>query len=314
MQDFLFALESVAPVFLITFLGIMLKRARLINDQFVADSSKLVFNVAMPVLVFLKLSQVNFNQVFQIRQIIYLYVSTLISVAFIWLSILPFIRKGKDRGAFVQGAFRGNFAIVGFAIIANLFGESALGKAAMVLALIMPLQNLISVILLMLSTHRGQKVEWKLILSRVIKNPLIVSAFIAIIFAVLKIPVHSILVRTGEYLAGITLPLALLGIGGSFKMEEARRASKMAFAASGIKLILMPLICTWGAIRIGMRGLDLAVVFILFAAPAAIASFIMARTMGANSRLAGNIVIISTFGAVITITFGLYILKYFQLI
>ncbi|NQT26012.1 AEC family transporter [candidate division KSB1 bacterium] len=314
MHEFLFILESVAPVFLITFLGMVLKRVHMINDQFVADSSKLVFNVAMPVLVFLKLSEVNFGQVFQIRQILYLYFATFTAVVIIWLSVLRLIPQGEDRGAFIQGAVRSNFAIVGFAIISNLFGEAALSKAAMVLAFIMPLHNILSVIILTLSSHPGKTVEWKTIFSRVIKNPLIVSAAIAILFAVFKIPVHSIFKNTGNYLAGITLPLALLGIGGSLNIDEIKRASKMAFAASGIKLILLPLLGTLGAIWIGMRGQDLAVIFILFAAPTAIASFVMAQTMGANSRLAGNIVIISTFGAVLTITVGLYILKYYQLI
>ena len=55
MQQFVFTLETVAPVFMITFLGIFLKRIRLIDEKFVYDSSKLVFNVALPVLIFLHL-------------------------------------------------------------------------------------------------------------------------------------------------------------------------------------------------------------------------------------------------------------------
>lgn len=314
MQDLLFTFESVAPVFLITFLGTLLKRGRLINDQFVTDSSRLVFNVAMPVLIFLKLSEVDFRQLFHVRLILYLYLMTMVSVAVIWLFVLRFIQKGEDRGAFIQGAFRSNFAIVGFAIIANLFGEDALAKAAFVLALVMPLHNFLSVVILTISTNPEDAIEWKLIAFRVLKNPLIVAAAIAILFALVHIPLHPILARTGDYLAGLTLPLALLGIGGSLNMEAVKRASKMAFAASGIKLIMLPLLGTLGAVWIGMRGLDLAVIFILFSAPTAIASFVMAQTMGANSRLAGNIVIISTFGAIVTITLGLYILKTVQFI
>lgn len=314
MQDFLFILRSVTPVFLITFLGIVLKRVHILNARFVADSSRLVFNVSLPVLIFLKLCSMNLEQVFRIRQMVYLYAATTVAVAAIWIMSLRLIRGGADRGAFIQGAFRSNFAIVGFAIIASVFGEDALSKAAMVLALVMPLHNLLSVIILTVSTHPEKTIEWRTILWRVLKNPLILSAVMALPFACFDIPVHSIFIRTGNYLAAMTLPLALLGIGASLNLEEIRRASKMAFAASGIKLILLPLAGTWGAIVLGLRDMDLAVVFILFSAPTAIASFVMAETMGANSRLAGNIILISTFGAVLTMTAGLYVLKFYRFI
>lgn len=309
MQNFLFILQSVTPVFLIMFLGIALKRARIINDRFVTDSSRLVFNVSMPVLIFLKLSDIDFNEVFRLGQMLYLYAATGIAVALIWLFARRTIPEDRDKGAFIQGAFRSNFAIVGLAVILNLFGEEALGKAAMVLAVMLPFHNLLSVVILTVSASPESKLEWKTILCRVLKNPLIIAAAAATVFAVLEIPLHAIFIKTGDYLAALTLPLALLGIGGSFNLHEMKHASRAAFAAAGVKLILLPAAGTWGAVCAGMRDLDLAVVFVLFAAPTAIASFVMARAMGANSRLAGNIVIISTFGAVITLTLGLTLLK-----
>lgn len=49
--------------------------------------------------------------------------------------------------------------------------------------------------------------------------------------------------------------------------------------------------------------------FVLFGCPTAIVSFIMAESMGANSNLAGNIVLITTLGSVFTIAIGILILK-----
>jgi len=54
--------------------------------------------------------------------------------------------------------------------------------------------------------------------------------------------------------------------------------------------------------------------YILFACPTAIVSFIMADAMGANSRLAGNIVLISTIASVFTIAAGIVIMKELSLI
>ncbi|MEJ5263143.1 MAG: AEC family transporter, partial [Ignavibacterium sp.] len=128
----------------------------------------------------------------------------------------------------------------------------------------------------------------------------------------IKLP--SIVITTGNYLSELALPLALIGIGGSLNLEQIKKASALAFTSSVIKLIIIPLILTTIAFVFGYSGVDLGIMFILFASPTAIVSFIMAEAMGANSKLAGNIILISTLGSVFTIAAGILILKSFGLI
>ena len=71
----------------------------------------------------------------------------------------------------------------------------------------------------------------------------------------------------------------------------------------------MPLAATIFAIQYGFKNEDLGIIFILFACPTAVASFIMADAMGVNSKLAGNIVLVTTVLSVFTIAVGLFILK-----
>jgi len=59
---------------------------------------------------------------------------------------------------------------------------------------------------------------------------------------------------------------------------------------------------------------NFGIMFVLFASPTAIVSFIMAEAMGSNSKLAGNIVLISTVASVFTIAAGIVILKELSLI
>ncbi|MGD8305527.1 MAG: AEC family transporter, partial [Ignavibacteria bacterium] len=75
-----------------------------------------------------------------------------------------------------------------------------------------------------------------------------------------------------------------------------------------------PVILTTGAYYFGYRDTDLGIMFILFACPTAIVSFIMAEAMGCNSKLAGNIIVISTIGSVITISAAIIILRSTNLI
>lgn len=309
MQNFLFILESVAPVFLITFLGILLRRKKLINDQFVHDSSQLVFKVALPVLVFINLSNIQVDQVFNSAQIAFCLVATFVSFSLIWMLSRSFIHTGRERGTFVQGSFRSNYSIVGFAIIAGVFGEHALANGALILAFIMPLYNLLSIVVLTISSRKDKHIDWSHSLLQILKNPLIIAAVFSILFSIFRISVHPIIIRTGRYLAAMALPVALLGIGGSLNLEAIKKASRLAVSASFIKLILIPLVWTPIAIQMGFRGDNLGVLYVLFATPTAVASFVMAKSLGGSAKLAGNIVLISTLGASITMTVGLYLLK-----
>jgi predicted permease len=53
----------------------------------------------------------------------------------------------------------------------------------------------------------------------------------------------------------------------------------------------------------------LGVLYILFASPTAVSSYIMAKAMKNDSNLAANIVLISTLGSILTIFLGVFTMK-----
>ena len=53
LAAFEYTLAVTAPVFLIVFLGLYLKYSKRIDDGFIGTASKLVFNLCLPVLMFL---------------------------------------------------------------------------------------------------------------------------------------------------------------------------------------------------------------------------------------------------------------------
>ena len=229
------------------------------------------------------------------------------------MAVIPFIKNPEDKSAFIQGAFRGNYAIVGLALISNLFGDDALGKATLMLAFLLPIYNVLAVIVLIIPKHQG-KIDFKTIFVEILFNPLILAVIFALPFSYYKLKLPEMFVSTGSYLSDLALPLALVGIGGSLNMENLKRASTLAFSSSIIKIVVLPLILTFIAIFLGYRNDDLGIMFIVFACPTAIASFVMADVMGANSKLAGNIIMITTLGSVFTISIGILLLKSFGLI
>jgi len=314
LDNILFTANIVAPVFLIIAVGYFAKRIKIINEVFVDVTAKFVFQISLPVFIFLKISVLDLSQVFEFKQIIYIYLGTIVTYFLIWFSTIPFINNPKDKSAFIQGAFRGNYAIVGLALISNLFGHDALGKATIILAFLLPLYNVLAVIVLTIPLKTEEKSIIKSAFYDILLNPLILAVIFALPFSFFKIKLPEMFITTGGFLSDLALPLALVGIGGSINTENLKRASNLAFTSSIIKIVLIPIILTFGAYLLGYKDIDLGIMFILFACPTAIASFIMADVMGANSKLAGNIIMITTLGSVFTISLGILILKSFGLI
>ncbi|MBE0570290.1 MAG: AEC family transporter [Ignavibacteriaceae bacterium] len=314
IDNIIFTANVVAPVFLLVALGYFVKKINVINENFVDVTSKFVYSVSLPALVFINIAEIDLSEAIDFSQIIYIYSATLLSFVLIWLFSMPFIKEGKNLSVFVQGAYRSNFAIVGFAIVSKLFGSYALGKAALVLAFILPLYNILAVIILTVPLRKEKKLNLKSTVFEILFNPLIIAVIVGLPFSYFKIEIPSFINLTIGFLAELALPLALIGIGGSLNLQNIKKASGLAFTSSAIKIIIVPLLLTLGAYHFGFRELDLGIMFVLFASPTAIVSFIMAEAMGANSKLAGNIVLISTVASVFTIAAGIVILKELALI
>jgi predicted permease len=314
IDNIIFTGNVVAPVFLLVALGYFVKRINVINENFVDVTSKFVYTVSLPALVFINITEIDLSEAIDFNQIIYIYAATLFSFFVVWIFSVPFIKDGKNLSVFVQGAYRSNFAIVGFAIVSKLFGDYALGKAAIVLAFVLPLYNVLAVIILTVPLRKERKLNLKSTLFEIILNPLIIAVIVGLPFSYYRIEIPSLISSTAGFLSELALPLALIGIGGSLNLQNIRNASGLAFSSSAIKIILIPLVLTFGAYHFGFKGLDLGIMFVLFSCPTAIVSFIMAEAMGANSKLAGNIVLISTVASVFTIAAGIVILKELLLI
>jgi len=309
LDNIIFTFNIIAPVFLIIALGFIIKKIGIINENFVAITSKFVFNVSLPAFIFMKISALDLHAALDMGQIIFIYAGTLLVYFVIWIISSLFIKDGRDLSVFVQGAYRSNYAIVGLAIIANLFGDEGLGKASLILAFLLPFYNVLAVVILTVPMRKIRKLNLLSTVYEVMLNPLIIAVIISLPFSYFNLELPQMLFITGNFLSDVALPLALIGIGGSLNIENIKRASTLAFSSSILKLIVVPIVLTIFAYLFGYRGMDLGIMFILFACPTAIVSFIMAEAMGCNSKLAGNIVVISTIGSVFTISAAIIFLK-----
>lgn len=309
LQSLVFTGNIVAPIFFILFLGYFMRRIGVLNDNFIHVASRLVFTITLPALVFLSIARMDFHAMFNPHLLGYVLLSTLASYVLIWWGGSRWIQDPRDLASFIQGAFRSNFGIIGLAMSFNLFGHEGLAQASLVLALIIPLYNVLAIICLTVPLNRAEGMNPLKMGLAILRNPLILSVLAALPFSYYTLELPAMVARTGDYFSDLTLPLALLTIGGSLDIRSLRKTSGSSFWATLIKLVLLPLVFTPLAWLLGFRGQELAILLVLFACPSAAASFIMAKAMGANASLAANVILTTTLGSVVTLSVAIYSIR-----
>ncbi|WP_288129228.1 AEC family transporter [Microbulbifer sp.] len=305
-ETFSFALSVTAPIFLTLLVGYGLARVKLLSDSFVDDASKLVFLVTLPALLFFNIFGSDARLGDEWPLLLAGLIGTVLTVPLAWLFARPL--EYGDRSAFIQGAFRGNLGIIGLAWAANAYGPHGLAQAALLMAVITIFYNVAAVSLFAVYSQKA-RFSWKKLGVDILRNPLIVAIVLALIAKGVGLKLPQMIVQTGDYLASVTLPLALLCIGASLDLSMLRRSSFGAFVASGFKLFAVPLVLLGVGFLFQLDGQAMAILFLLAATPTASASFIMARALGGNSQLAANIIAISTLFSIVTASLGLALLK-----
>ncbi|MFP3517476.1 AEC family transporter [Pseudomonas sp. SIMBA_077] len=301
-------LSITAPVFAMLFMGLVLKRVGWINDNFIHTASALVFNVTMPALLFLGIVHADLRAAMQPKVLGYFTLATLVSFAMAWGWAIWRCPR-EDRGIYTQGAFRGNNGVIGLALAASMYGDYGISLGAVLAGLVILLYNTLSTIVLAVYSPVIKSDPWSICKS-VFKNPLIISVLSAVPFAVFKIGLPDWLQASGEYLASMTLPLALICIGGTLSLASLRKSGSLALSASLVKMVSLPFVTTLGAWLLGFRGPELGTLFLYFASPTAAASYVMVRAANGNHELAASIIVITTLMAAITTNIGIFVLQW----
>lgn len=300
----------VLPVFVVIGLGWLLVRFGLIDQDFLRQTNRLVYYVCLPLLLFHEIARADFLANFNGR-LIFISIAT-VAVTCLISYFYAVVRHypPASRGVFSQGAFRGNIAYIGLAIVFNADGQAGLTRASILMGFLVPFLNLFA-ILVLLHPHRhtaraaGESSPWR----QIVLNPLILASVAGVAWSFLALPLPLLLERSLKIVTGMTLPLALLAIGGACSIERLKGDLVAALLAAGAKLIWMPILAGLLLYAAGVRGLDLEIGILIAGTPAATANYIMASQMKGDAELAGSIIMISTLAAAVTYSIALFILR-----
>ena len=316
-ENLIFSLNATMPVFLMMVLGYVLRRkTSLLNDEFADYLNTFVFKLALPVQLFKSLSQEDFHAVWDSGMVLFCFAVSLASILLL-LGLSIFLRDRSLRAEFVQAGYRGSQALLGVALLQNIYGSSVgAGPLALVLIGAVPLYNVAAVLLLTLMTPGGRldrKTVWKA-LRGIITNPIILGIAAGLIWSLLRLPQPVILQRAVSSLASTATPMGLLALGACIDPKKAAVCWKPTLIASLFKLVFFVMLFLPLAVKLGYRGETLTALLIMLGSPATVSCFSMARSMGHEGVLSASAVMLTTVCSAFTFTVWLYLLKSLALI
>jgi len=307
LDNFLFSLNVVFPVFLVMFLGYLLKKREVITSGFLSSGNKIVYYIGLPALLFRGVYTTEIGEFVDLGFIAFTLISSVAAFFIIWGVSAIFLKEKTVRASFAQGAYRGSFALLGIPLILNLAGYAGMARAAIVITFVVPFFNVFSI--LALAPCTGEKLGFWATIWTVLKNPSNVMIAIGILLAVFDLSLPVMVSGSINTVANLATPLALLCLGGGMVFKGFDAKFKYAAIASVIKVIIMPIIITTIAVLFGFRDYELAVIVILVGVPSAVVGYAMAAQMGGDTYVAGTIVVISTIMSAVTLTVFIYVLR-----
>ncbi|WP_201614424.1 AEC family transporter [Psychrobacter sp. JCM 18902] len=308
-----FAITIVLPNLALMWLGFFMQRRGEASQTFIDQASSFVFNYCLPCLLFFSVvdSDVDYS-----KQITLIVAGILVTfILFIGAEIYAkyFVSKPADQGVFVQGIFRSNMAIIGLATVANAYGERGLSIGAVYMGVVTILFNILAVITLS-RVSKSVDDTWlsrsTMIIKKLFTNPLIIALVAAFAYKASPLPpITGVIHTTGDLLAAVALPLALICAGASIDLKSMLHPSGLSMQASIGRIIVAPLIAIAIGLGFDLSGVHMGVLFLMAASPTAAASYVMAKAMGGNDVLAANISAFTTVVGMFGIAIGAAILR-----
>ena len=307
MENLMISANAVLPMCLIMALGYGTRRLGWIRREEISAINKIAFRIFLPCLLYYNVYCSDLSGSFDPLLMAYAVGGVLLTFGLSLGYTLLTEKLPERRGVMIQGMFRSNYVIMGIPVATALLGADQLGTVSILIAVVVPLFNMLSVVVL--EVFRGQKPKPLHILGQIAKNPLVIGSVLGILTLAAGIRLPHILEQTIQNISAIASPLQLFLLGAFFQFSGLKTYRRELVTVSAAKLIVSPgLFLGLGAL-LGFRGVAFVSLIGVFASPTAVNSFTMAQQMGGDAELAGDIVVITSAMSILTMFLWIFLFK-----
>ena len=307
LSNLVVSIEAVLPLFILMSIGLIIKKAKVLTPEEIKHFNHMVFLVFFPEMMFASLYGKNIADAINVKLIIF-GVAMVFLIYFIAMAVvMPIEKTQESRGAMIQAIYRSNFVIMGLPIASNICGSGNLAVTAMMVAIIVPIYNVLAVITL--EVFRGGKPKLSHILVQLAKNPLLIGAACGIIAIVTGLQLPKVIENVVFDMSDVATPLAVIILGASISRQSIERCRRDLIICVVGRLGVAPAIGLTLAALLGFRGVAFVTLIAIFASPTAVSSFTMAESMDSDGELAGNCVVFSTALSCFTMFVWIFVFK-----
>lgn len=282
-------LLALWPLFALIIAGYFLRLREFPSEAFWPGAERINYFVLFPALLFSSLATAPLGNPALPR----LAGAVMLGLGLAWVGLLLLRRlrgwPAARFGAFAQGALRFN-TYLGLAAVGSLFGKEGLAMAALMLALMVPTVNVMSV--WALTAERGVSVRGLLL--PIVKNPLILACVAGALVNLSGLGLPGGTDRLLSLLAAASLPLGLLCVGAALKPRELGGEIPALGWNSATRLLVVPLLAYGVALVLGLPAMETTILVLFFALPTAPTAYVLTRQLGGDSHLMAGIITLQT--------------------
>ncbi|MGO2512553.1 AEC family transporter [Marinomonas polaris] len=289
-------ISIIAPIFFLILIGFLSIRYSFLPQAAIPGLSRFVLYLALPALIFIKLSSMELKEVLHFD---YLAVYAASGLATFFITVLLSWRLLKsglvDAGVRGVGATMSNSAFIGFPVLLQFFDYPL--TQAFVMSLMVENIILLPVCLIFIETVLGKsesngKSLFMVVLKRISTNPLLIALVAGLVFSVFELSLPSFIGKGFDLLAAAASSVALIVIGGSLVGVTIKgQWAPILLVAIG-KLVLFPVIVTLLLLLTPTMPNELKIAVVIFASVSMFSSYpIVCGEYGSRSFCASTLLI-----------------------
>jgi len=274
--------DALIPVLALILVGFTVRRTNFLPSSFWPSAEKLTYFLLMPAILIHSLAEKKINSLPWLKILLTVEGTVLASALLVTLWWLANRRMGGPAfTSLFQGGVRIN-TFVALALAENLFGRDGLFLAALGAGFMILLINVLCVSVFSLMVNNGGRISLKRLLADLLRNPLILGCVIGVGLNAsgMKLPlaIDGILLLGGK----AAFPVGLMTVGAAFRAGNLGMHWQPLLVSSFVQFFCKPVVA-WGlATSIGLSGMALDVVVLLFSVPTAPSAYILSRQMGGD--------------------------------
>lgn len=299
-------LNTLFPLFALLVLGKVLKFRGITSDTFLKTADKLVYYIFFPVMLFWKVGGSAQGGSSSAG----LCLAAFLAVFIVFITSLIYIQKGGvngfGAGSFSQASYRFN-TYIGMAIVVAVLGEEGIRHFGILIGFLIPSINVMAVSVLIWYSNRdlpmGKKIGF--FIKALVSNPLIIGCAGGILVSRFGLVYPVFLNNTFAMISSVTLPLALISIGGTLSFSGIGRHGRTALVASVFKLGVLPLTGFILLKVFGVTGISFKTGMIFFCLPTSTALYVLSAQLNSDLELASTAIMVSTLFSFISLSVAL---------